>query len=304
MKIKCDYCDSMIEETEKSCPHCGAPLSGVNRTSSSQPNTIEELQQWYVGHNLPPEDVTRFYIGKDYRGPKAFGIYKNTSGDFVVYKNKGDGSRAIRYQGKDEAYAVNELYQRLRSQIEDQIRRNRYAPQNNDTYQRSDNAGAAYRRFPNTARRSRSGLKGCLGFIFNHKVIAVVAFIVVLFILGVIFGDAIPKGYYNYNGRDYYRQDSKWYYYDNSSDKWFPEDSSSGIYSYIDSDNYSNYSTYSYSGGSLFENSDYYDDYSSSSDSGSWYDSDDDDDWDSDWSWSGSDSWDSDWGGSDWDSDW
>ena len=30
------------------------------------------------------------------------------------------GERAIRYQGVDEAYAVNELYQRLKSEIADQ----------------------------------------------------------------------------------------------------------------------------------------------------------------------------------------
>ena len=53
--------------------------------------------------------------------PKAFGIYKDSDGNFVVYKNKGDGTRAERYRGKDEAYAVNEIYQKLRSEI--QIRR-------------------------------------------------------------------------------------------------------------------------------------------------------------------------------------
>ena len=54
-----------------------------------------------------------FFIGKDIKEPKAFGIYKNSAGDFVVYKNKSNGERVIRYQGTDEGYAVNELYQRL-----------------------------------------------------------------------------------------------------------------------------------------------------------------------------------------------
>ena len=60
--------------------------------------------------------MTRFFIGKDTRAPRAFGIYE-ANGEFIVYKNKSDGSRAIRYKGTDEAYAVNELYMRLKEEI-------------------------------------------------------------------------------------------------------------------------------------------------------------------------------------------
>ena len=80
------------------------------------PKTIEELQAWYEARNLPPSDVTRFFIGVNYKGPKAFGIYKEGN-DFIVYKNKADGQRAVRYKGSDEAYAVNELYLRLKEEI-------------------------------------------------------------------------------------------------------------------------------------------------------------------------------------------
>ena len=58
----------------------------------------------------------RFFIGINYKKPKAFGIYQD--GDqFIVYKNKANGERAIRYQGTDETYAVNELYLKLKSEI-------------------------------------------------------------------------------------------------------------------------------------------------------------------------------------------
>ena len=120
MKVKCDYCGQMIDEGLSNCPHCGGSVSAVNRVAKTQPQTIEELKQWYVDHNLPPEETTRFFIGKDIKQPKAFGIYKNSNGDFVVYKNKANGERAVRYQGSDEGYAVNELYQRLKSEIADQ----------------------------------------------------------------------------------------------------------------------------------------------------------------------------------------
>ena len=90
-----------------------------------RPKTIEELKQWYIDRNLPPESVTRFFIGSNYKGAKAFGIYKDDITDkIVVYKNKADGSRSIRYAGMDEAYAVNELYKKLKAEIYNQKNNN------------------------------------------------------------------------------------------------------------------------------------------------------------------------------------
>ena len=190
MKIQCDYCGSMIDENATSCPHCGAKLSGVNRVSDKQPKTIEELQQWYVGHHLPPEEITRFFIGKDIKEPKAFGIYKTDTGDCVVYKNKSTGERAIRYQGSDEAYAVNELYQRLKAEIADQKQAHSQRP-------------------ANTIPPKKKKKKGCL--------IAIVVFILMA-LLAAIFDNSAPNGYYNYKGTQYYHQNSSWYYYDKETD--------------------------------------------------------------------------------------
>ena len=121
MKIKCSYCGAYIDDTNATCPHCGAPNEGVVRTTSTQPLTIEELQQWYADRHLPPAETTRFFIGEDYQGPRAFGIYRDPqSGNVVVYKNKANGQRAVRYQGTDEAYAVNEIFQRLKQEIIEQ----------------------------------------------------------------------------------------------------------------------------------------------------------------------------------------
>lgn len=116
MQIKCEYCGSMIEETAVKCPYCGAANQAVKRTADHTPKTIAELQQWYQDRHLPPYETTRFFIGINYTKPKAFGIYQD--GDkFIVYKNKANGERAIRYQGTDEAYAVNELYLKLKDEI-------------------------------------------------------------------------------------------------------------------------------------------------------------------------------------------
>lgn len=83
------------------------------------PGSIGELKLWYEYQNLPPQSVTRFFIGENYTQPKAFGIYQEGE-NFIVYKNKADGSRAIRYNGKNESYAVNELFERLVQEIDNQ----------------------------------------------------------------------------------------------------------------------------------------------------------------------------------------
>jgi len=116
MEVKCEYCGNLIDDKLANCPHCGATNDNMKRTADFTPKTIEELQKWYKDHHLPPYETTRFFIGTDYKGKKAFGIYED-AGEFIVYKNKADGTRAIRYQGKDEAYAVNELYLKLKSEI-------------------------------------------------------------------------------------------------------------------------------------------------------------------------------------------
>ena len=116
MQIKCEYCGSMIDEAATKCPYCGATNQSVKRSADHTPKTIAELQQWYQDRHLPPYETTRFFIGINYTKPKAFGIYQD--GDqFIVFKNKANGERAIRYKGTDEAYAVNELYLKLKDEI-------------------------------------------------------------------------------------------------------------------------------------------------------------------------------------------
>ena len=85
-----------------------------------KPKTIDELKD-YCQKNGYTENKTRFFVGYDYGGAKAFGIYLDeNTGEYVVYKNKDDGSRAVRYRGTDEEFAVSELYERLQSEIANQ----------------------------------------------------------------------------------------------------------------------------------------------------------------------------------------
>ena len=152
------------------------------------PRTIEELKAWYVSHHLPPEDVTRFFIGKDVREPRAFGIYRD--GDcFVVYKNKDDGSRAVRYHGPDEGYAVNELYLRLKQEIANQKGRNG-------------------EKRPVDKKKER-----------RNMIIALSIFVAAVLVLLFLDSFNPDDGYYNYHNRWYYYGSSNWYVYE---DDWVP----------------------------------------------------------------------------------
>lgn len=120
---RCPRCGALVLPQEKFCAQCGASLQEATSASGTpaeprtappimdKPDSIEALKAYCDAKGMPLEKM-RFFIGQDYRQPRAFGIYFD--GDsFVVYKNKADGSRTVRYQGPDEAYAVNELFQKL-----------------------------------------------------------------------------------------------------------------------------------------------------------------------------------------------
>jgi hypothetical protein len=112
---KCQYCGATLLSSDPVCPQCGAPNPHYVKPEQTHqifdPKTIEELKQYCAERGMPLLKM-RFFIGEDYKEPRAFGIYQDGS-DFVVYKNKDDGTRAIRYQGPDEEHAVSELYEKL-----------------------------------------------------------------------------------------------------------------------------------------------------------------------------------------------
>ena len=161
-QVKCEYCGSYIEDCEEFCSQCGAVNDNYVRSASGTPKTIEELKSWYVARKLPPEETTRFFIGKNIKEPKAFGIYKDGR-NFIVYKNKANGQRAVRYKGTDEAYAVNELYMRLKEEILHQKSNNLAKRERNvsgSTYDRSNYGKVSYtynEPYDNRGRRTNKG---------------------------------------------------------------------------------------------------------------------------------------------------
>ena len=295
MKMRvCEYCGAKYNDTEPRCPSCGGPNShpseepsaqSAQKAGSKKPATIAELRDFAAAHNLPLNKM-RVHIGEDYPHPRAFGIYQAGDGSFVVYKNKADGSRAIRYRGPDEAHAVNELYLKMKELVD------------------QHKAQQLQRTQPRSAASTRSKKRS--SFLRDHPWLT---FLIILIIFVIIISAAKKsgpqRGYYRFNDDYYYYQGGSWYHYSDLSDSWSVTSTDEELRNNYD--DYYQSSGYSYSYGiDDFSGSGYY-----SNDSDDW-DWDDDDDWDwgdDDWEW-GDDDWgdsdwgDSDWGDSDWDSDW
>ncbi len=249
MKVKCEYCQSEINDYDEKCPNCGAVNKNLKRNAIGVPKTIDELKQWYIERNLPDENVTRFFIGKDIKEKRAFGIYKDLeTNEFVVYKNKDNGQRAIRYQGPDEAFAVNELYLRLKQEILNQKSRN----QNNRSSKPS-------------SRRNSFSIGKLIGRLL---IILYISIFVYAFVIALL---SPKRGYYKYNDGYYYYQSGDWYTYQDQSG-WQRTDADEDL-----SKNYKDYyESYGYDSDydiDNFEDSTYYVEPSSSSDSDSSWDS-------------------------------
>ena len=267
-------------------PFASVPIHDQNDPAESKkPKTIAELQAFAKQHNLPLKKM-RVFIGEDCREPRAFGVFQESENSFVVYKNKADGSRAVRYRGPDEARAVRELYDKMHDMVKQQ-----------KAFQTS--TGTAR---PSGSTKSRGGILGW--FQSLPKIIRIgIVLLIVFFLCAALFGKAKRRGYYHYNDNYYYQQNGSWYVYQDYD--WVPS-----VIDHELSENYGNY--YSGSGYNSsygigdFSDSDYYVEPAQNygSGSGGSYSSDNDDGWswddnDSDWDWDSDDDWD--WGGGDWD---
>ena len=240
---------------------------------AAQVMTIEDIKQFAAERNMPLERM-RFFIGEDYREPRAFGIFRNSDGEVVVYKNKEDGTRAIRYQGTDEVYAVSEIMKKLADEI--QLRNHAMQPYNPAQYRPVQSPAVVRQKKKNT-------------------LIGVAIVVAVIAVLIIAAARTPNRGYYVYEGSSYYYLGGDWYYYDDYYNDWryySGSPSFSGNYSnyYVsdDSYNYSNYNT------SNFYDTDYYYDYDYNS-----YNYDDNDSYNYYDSWDSWDSFDTNWG-SDW----
>ena len=49
MNRTCEYCGGLLDRSDATCPHCGAP---VGQKPDSTPRTIEELRQYALEHPI------------------------------------------------------------------------------------------------------------------------------------------------------------------------------------------------------------------------------------------------------------
>ena len=277
---KCPFCGGVVRSDERTCPHCGAEnklyIEDKPRTIH-RPRTIDELKEYCAERGMPLLRM-RFFIGEDYKEPKAFGIYRDGK-NFVVYKNKADGSRAVRYRGPDEAHAVDELFQKLLSECH-----NRGIYPDGKPVTRSGGTGS---------RCGSGGQRKSSSSNLSGKQALGILFLMVLWILLLLFSGVKQSrahrddGYYsNGNGRVYYHYASDWYYsYDDGSDDWYRS------YSSFPESNYQDYrlgkswdsdwGVSDFTGSSTWDSIRSSESSSSSSDYDSWDSG--DTDWDSDW---------------------
>lgn len=270
---RCPRCGALVLPQEKFCTQCGAPLAAddtlqapapqqaASQQAASQimarPDSIEALKAYCDAKGMPLEKM-RFFIDQDYREPRAFGIYRDGDG-FVVYKNKANGSRAVRYHGPDEAYAVNELFQKL---LDECHARGIYP---DGKPQMTEAQRKAHRR--------------------TKRIVVCIVVVMALLFASVVFfvtRHHHSDGYYRYaDGAYYYRYGSDWYY-DDGDNNWvevndFPYDDY-GDY-YLGSDYDDSWATGDFRDSSAWES--IHESHSDSSDYSSWDSG--GTDWDSDW---------------------
>lgn len=202
MENKYENCGNYINDTSVN--------PNIAEFAAEVPKTIEELKEFCASKGMPLEKM-RFFIGRDYRQPKAFGIFKDSSGSFVVYKNKDDGTRAIRYQGNDEAYAVNELFQKLKSEIE--LRRIIEAKASSQALK------------PQTSQQDKNETlpKKLANIIGDHLIeIILILFVILPWISSFVSGiKSLRTGYYLTDDEVYYQTyDGDFYMYDRLLDIW------------------------------------------------------------------------------------
>ena len=242
-------------------------------------NSLQEYKDFVERHNIPL-DTIRFALGEDKgHDPRWFYIYQDRfTGEWVVVKNKSDGSTAERYRGNDEAKACQILFDKM----EEEFNKRKYAGE--------DTAGGASGSAGSSQKRKKSH--------FSSFVLRFLPYLIAIPICAYAFWDGYRdthtkrpgQGYYVFrNTYDegsvwddlYYYLDSCWYYFDDEYDDWYVD--SDFDYSYDDVDDYYMGSYYSsldgyYDGEAWdFDDTSYYQNYVESKDKDDNYYDDDDD---------------------------
>lgn len=102
-KVTCGFCGAFMDSTDEKCPSCGAVNTNYVRSAEGTPKTIEELQKWCDDNGLDLANM-HIHLGEDYKGAKAFGIYK-------------EGPRVIVYKNKDQVSEPSDMRVMMRNMV-------------------------------------------------------------------------------------------------------------------------------------------------------------------------------------------
>lgn len=215
----CGSCKVKYSNKLNNCPNCGArnpsriPVEAPSEHSFQMPKTLRELELLLEENRLSPNDI-RLHIREDYPGPLCCGIFQDAEGNFVVYKNRIDGSRVVRYQGPDEAYAVSELLQKALDRVE--VRRALHVPLPHEQDSLSVQKDTPFKK---SLKKRRSSQPKRTTIKWNYLGL-LSPLLVILVVWVFMHWDSTKSGYYCYQSSYYYYQDSDWFVY--QGDAWYP----------------------------------------------------------------------------------
>lgn len=217
MDKKMVYRPDLAEDAEEFCPLCGAPVVMEEETLEQDntpeqevvPETIAALRELCVSRSVDAES-RGFFLDSNREHHGGYGIYLDNDGDFVFYKNHSSGEKSIRYKGKDEAYAVRELYGRMK--------KDGCFPLTVKKNQPKENSSHGHHRSGSSGKHRRVQRK--------KRVVIAVALLLVLAVSAaavyVWYANQPKDGYYHYHDDYYYLQKGSWYCYNSVMEKWEP----------------------------------------------------------------------------------
>lgn len=114
-KVRCQYCDELIDDTSAFCPHCNAANKDHKRFLKDIPKDITSLSQWVKNQKLPENSTMSFIVGPPSSRKNSYVLNKDGKNINIYYVDR-EGKKQMKYHGADEEYACGLFYQMVRDE--------------------------------------------------------------------------------------------------------------------------------------------------------------------------------------------
>ena len=132
-KVRCQYCDELIDDTSAFCPHCNAANKDHKRFLKDIPKDITSLSQWVKNQKLPENSTMSFIVGPPSSRKNSYVLNKDGKNINIYYVDR-EGKKQMKYHGADEEYACGLFYQMVRDEsIKATINATQLTSENADT---------------------------------------------------------------------------------------------------------------------------------------------------------------------------